>query len=547
MQFSRTHAGMLAVVSIFTGLIAPIASYEWEKLPLPLTDMQWIAYVLFLLLIVIFYIVSIGRWEKLGFYGYSAIGLIVMVFGFTYTDSLRSIKTDLILTDFSWGWIFLIAWITMLISVMTLEYDSYPAITPFSDKIIWLLWSGTLLILSLIVISISFSWPKGYESKDILSSHFESGSIKYVSGIALSPAFDTIENLTFKRKRDALSFIAKIWDTVIEKNDTTYFGNKKVEYLSGNAVIIDGKLSSEKILQYWSDDEAIILHGDHSLTLLSAYTEKQFTWAMYVSSIIKDESNKTLAWIEKTDEWLIIKRNGEILPGIFTTIDRINLSPSGYDVMAKATRNWKVGIFKNGTNIWDFKTWYVTGSYQSNGSHFIYTVREWDIYRIVYDGIFISGKYEEIREIFLEKSGNSYAFFGRPLWEKKYCLFTRYRGNICGIEGYMNPRLSADGGSVLYAAMIDGNWHIMRNTSSVTKNTGYTKTNIQHDYAFFDVTNPRQFVFISQEEDGTYTLIKNGKKLPGSWQDVWLDVQFWYDNKMIMTAKSNDGWHIIEF
>lgn len=84
----------------------------------------------------------------------------------------------------------------------------------------------------------------------------------------------------------------------------------------------------------------------------------------------------------------------------------------------------------------------------------------------------------------------------------------------------MNPRLSADGGSVLYAAMIDGIWHIMRNTSIVTKNTGYTKVNIQHDYAFFDVTNPRQFVFISQEDDGTYTLIKNGKKLPGSWQDV---------------------------
>jgi hypothetical protein len=64
---------------------------------------------------------------------------------------------------------------------------------------------------------------------------------------------------------------------------------------------------------------------------------------------------------------------------------------------------------------------------------------------MVYDGSFIPGKYEEIREIFLERSGNSYAYFGRPLGERKYCLFTRYRGNICGIEGYMNPRLSADG------------------------------------------------------------------------------------------------------
>jgi hypothetical protein len=74
--------------------------------------------------------------------------------------------------------------------------------------------------------------------------------------------------------------------------------------------------------------------------------------------------------------------------------------------------------------------------------------------------------------------------------------------------------------------MIDSIWQIMRNSSTVTKNTGYNKTDISHDYVFFDITNPRQFVFISYETDGTYTLIKNGKKLSGSWQDIGLDVQF---------------------
>lgn len=59
MQFSRSHAGMLAVVSIFTGIIAPVGSYLGVGTPLPLTDKQWIAYAMLALLVIIFYLVSI--------------------------------------------------------------------------------------------------------------------------------------------------------------------------------------------------------------------------------------------------------------------------------------------------------------------------------------------------------------------------------------------------------------------------------------------------------------------------------------------------------
>jgi hypothetical protein len=42
--------------------------------------------------------------------------------------------------------------------------------------------------------------------------------------------------------------------------------------------------------------------------------------------------------------------------------------------------------------------------------------------------------FDEVREIFIQEDGNSYTFFARPVGDARYCLFTRYRGNLCGLE-----------------------------------------------------------------------------------------------------------------
>jgi non-ribosomal peptide synthetase component E (peptide arylation enzyme) len=39
------------------------------------------------------------------------------------------------------------------------------------------------------------------------------------------------------------------------------------------------------------------------------------------------------------------------MPGIYASIDIINLSPSGYDVMVKGQKGAKTEIFKNGESI----------------------------------------------------------------------------------------------------------------------------------------------------------------------------------------------------
>ncbi len=78
----------------------------------------------------------------------------------------------------------------------------------------------------------------------------------------------------------------------------------------------------------------------------------------------------------------------------------------------------------------------------------------------------------------------------------------------------MNPRISADGGSLLFAGLKDKVWSIYRNTGIVVADTHYSRTNIHDDYVFFDITNPRQYLFVEKNEDGSYSLRKNGKLLP---------------------------------
>lgn len=203
-------------------------------------------------------------------------------------------------------------------------------------------------------------------------------------------------------------------------------------------------------------------------------------------------------------------------------------------------------IIKNGVRIEQILPGYVAGTFQSNGSHTIYVNDDGKTKTVIYDGGALKNQFEEVREIFLEKSGNSYAFFARPLGEKKYCLFTRYRGNLCGLDGYMNPRLGADGGSVLYAGLKDGFWSIYRNTDTVIKDTKYHGVDVTSDYAFFDTTNPKQYLFVEKTSDGNYLYRKNGKIMPGIWSDVSLDVWFGYDNKVITTARDASGWRVVE-
>ena len=181
-----------------------------------------------------------------------------------------------------------------------------------------------------------------------------------------------------------------------------------------------------------------------------------------------------------------------------------------------------------------------------NGTERIYAVERDGAVELIYNGTILDRKFDEIREIYLDPNSGGYVYFGRPLGEATYCVYTRYRGNLCGLTGYMNPRQAPDS-SVVYAALVDGAWGIYRNTAPIIRNTGYpNRDDISRDYAFFDITNPSYYLFIRYSDAG-YQLYKKGNWVNGIYKDVGLDVTFGYDNKVIMSVQDDAGWRVIEF
>jgi hypothetical protein len=111
----------------------------------------------------------------------------------------------------------------------------------------------------------------------------------------------------------------------------------------------------------------------------------------------------------------------------------------------------------------------------------------------------------------------------------------------------MNPRQTLDGLNIIYAWLKDGAWGIYRNIYPIIRNTGYpNRDDISRDYVFFDITNPSYYVFIRWNKDN-YQLFKKWQWVEWTWKDVWLDVTFWYNNKIIMSVQDDKWWHIIEF
>lgn len=250
------------------------------------------------------------------------------------------------------------------------------------------------------------------------------------------------------------------------------------------------------------------------------------TWSLNATGSMEKpllSANKnTIAWqVTGSDGKISIIKQGQPIGVPYDQIETITLSPTGSDIMVLADLDGKKSIFKNGEKLADIPAEMIDGSYRSNGSEYVYQISHDNTLQLVMNGEVGEKKYEEIREVLLEDDGYSYGYFARPIGEKTYCLFTRYKGNLCGITSYMNPKLGADGGSILFAGKKDGSWSIYRNTEKIVKDTGYASEDIRYDYAFFDTTNPRTFLFIKKEgADGTYQLIKNGTLLPKKWKDV---------------------------
>jgi hypothetical protein len=246
---------------------------------------------------------------------------------------------------------------------------------------------------------------------------------------------------------------------------------------------------------------------------------------------------------------MILYRDGIEIPRTTSgSISRVALSDDGDSIMT--VEKWTDGISyltKDGNRTETLSTNMIPSTLEINGTDSIYAVEQDGAISIIQNSILSDRKLDEVREVFLDTRAGGYAYFGRPLWEKNYCLYTRYHGNLCGLSGYMNPRIAPDG-SIVYAGLKDGTWGIYRDTNPLVRNTGYPNTgDISRDYVFFDMTNPKSYLFIDGQVQDGYRLYKRWVWITGSWKDVWLDPGFGYDNKIIMSVQDESGWRVMEF
>lgn len=466
------------------------------------------------------------------------LGFLMIIAFSTATGNVIDLKNSQVLNQFSWWWIFFVIGAWLLIYTLQKEWETRNTEKGFFffDAVIGILWSFTLACLSLLIVYVSIISSERSSSReyDTLTRILGQDQVESQSGITMSRAYSGINNLRFDRKNNQLS-----WSTQASEK-----GEKKYYEISGENAELWEKTLSEKSDIIFTDNERYILdRGNNTLSTASGNM---------ISSDIKPIKNSIIAW---SHSWAFLFEDSKMTEMQLRqelyqmNIRDISLSSDRKNEMILIL-SWGVySIYKNNEKIHTILDGLIEKSYQSNGEHFFYARTRSDSIEAWYDGNKIQTKLDEVREVYLSRDGGAYGFFGRPLGEKKYCLFTRYSGNLCGFDGYMNPVLWADGTSILYTGYKWGVWRIYRNTYPIIQDTKYSlKTNGDNsgDYAFYDTTNPKTYVILEKNTEGKYEIRKNGKVIPKVWEDVGIDVYFGYDNTVIMTAKDSSWWRIIE-
>ncbi len=564
MSLTRTHIAFLGIISIFTGLIGPGTSSGSELLSYLMTDMRGVAYAILMSLILWFVLVALRKWSL---YRLSVIIAIVGIFGLwllTLLGYVDSIRTGSPGQGLSWGWIFLLVG-GILMAISYRHSPIHEENTTFSeliDTIIGMIGGLGLACIAGVLILSSLSFFSWGQKHDILSKMYVSGEIRSLSGgITTVGSYEELPTISYDRWANALFVSSETQSGVVwryTKDDLTSTGTLKV---GQKPFLLDDTLYSRDASGYaysWGRlllgsriaewEKAILYKNAGKLHIVSDTGERVLTYTGIITTpIVISEDRSTLAWTEWPLGDKHIVKDGIIFPEGYSKIYDIALSPRWQNMTILASSWSEDIIIKNNNILWVLPPEYLTGSYRSNGSHTIFVVEKWGVKKVVYDLEPVSRDLQNVREVFLEADGTSYAYFGQPIGEEKYCLFTRYKWNICGLEGYMNPRFWADGGSILFAGKKEGVWDIYRNTDSIVKNTGYTADTIEYDYVFFDPTNPRTYIFIEKDMiTGLYRYRKNGSILPWVWKDISTEVSFGYDNHIITAAHDGTSWKIVE-
>ena len=159
MQLSRVHIAFLAIMSLFTGIIGPGTRSGTLLVSYAMTDMRVWIFFLLILLIIGFYTAAVRNFRILGGITIGIIFILSVLFSATLLGNIRDIKSEAIVSGFSWGWIFYGVGIILLIwSILRRKSDTESVIGSYLDMTIGVIGSITLTILSSMIFLTSISF-----------------------------------------------------------------------------------------------------------------------------------------------------------------------------------------------------------------------------------------------------------------------------------------------------------------------------------------------------------------------------------------------------
>lgn len=566
MNISRKHFIMLATVSLFTGMIAPAVAGVNVSRPYALTNMQYVAYSILVGITILFFLAHF-RLRKILYIVTAALIVLILSLGvMTVTGMVKSFSHQ-VLQNFSWGWIFLLIGLVFLVLTFVRDDEQFlpSQKNDFSlvyEKILGIVGMITLTLLTAFIIFIAEQNSAKSTKSSALGNIFTTSELTTASGQLLSPSFQEIRNFSYNRSKNIFSFIATDKNgvtkafpskitiqnpenlasvrTIGERNFFVQNDGNVVENEKNIGRFISGENS--QFLAFRSENRELHIVTDSGEQIFQTETET-------TDKIFYNSQTKDVFWREKIGDAHILFKNGKKLSDAYPSILRYSVAEDGSMMMIVEDQNFVKMVVKNGTVIHTIREEYVQGTLRMNAYNVLYAIKNTDdeSFSLVMNGAILDRRLDEIREIFLEQNSSGFAYFGRPQGENRYCFFTRYRGNLCGLEKYMNPALEGDNSGIVFAAFREGRWSIYRNATELIRKSGYqNRADISYDYFFFDPTNFRHYVFIEKTENG-YVINKRGKILETTWEDVDVNsIAFGYDT-MFLVVKNADGWRILEF
>ncbi len=522
MNISRKHFIMLATVSLFTGMIAPAVAGVNVSRPYALTNMQYVAYTILVGITILFFLAHF-RLRKLSYIMTAALIVLILSLGvMTVTGMVKSFSHQ-VLQGFSWGWIFLLIGLVFLVLTFVRDDEQFlpSQKNDFSlvyEKILGIVGMITLTLLTAFIIFIAEQNSAKSTKSSALGNIFTTSELTTASGQLLSPSFQEIRNFSYNRSKNIFSFIATDKNgvtkafpskitiqnpenlasvrTIGERNFFVQNDGNVVENEKNIGRFISGENS--QFLAFRSENGELHIVTDSGEQIFQTETET-------TDKIFYNSQTKDVFWREKIGDAHMIFKNGKKLSDAYPSILRYSVAEDGSMMMIVEDQNFAKMVVKNGTVIHTIREEYVQGTLRMNAYNVLYTIKNTDdeSFSLVMNGAVLDRRLDEIREIFLEQNSSGFAYFGRPQGENRYCFFTRYRGNLCGLEKYMNPALEGDNSGIVFAAFREGHWSIYRNATELIRKSGYqNRSDISYDYFFFDPTNFRHYVFIEKTENG---------------------------------------------